>query len=52
MVEVYEGEAGRSGYSLEFFSPSGETVAVATVLADVARPASDDEVLHARRLEE
>ncbi len=52
VVEVYEGEAAGAGYSIEFFSPSGETVAVATVLADAARPASDDEVLHARRLEE
>ncbi len=52
VVEVYEDEAAGVGYSLEFFSPSGETVAVATVLADAARPASGDEVLHARRLEE
>ena len=51
VVDVHEGEAG-AGYSIEFFSPSGETVAVATVLADAARPASGDEVLHARRLEE
>jgi hypothetical protein len=52
VVEVYEDEAVGAGYSLEFFSPSGETVAVATVLADAARPAGGDEVLHARRLEE
>jgi hypothetical protein len=51
VVEVHEGEAG-AGYSLEFFSPSGATVAVATVAADATRPASSDEVLHARRLEE
>lgn len=52
VVEVYEDEAVGTGYSLEFFSPSGETITVATVLADGARPASGDEVLHARRLEE
>ena len=51
VVDVHEGEAG-TGYSIEFFSPSGETVAVATVLAEAARPAGGDEVLHARRLEE
>jgi hypothetical protein len=51
VVEVHEGEAG-AGYSLEFFSPSGETVAVATIPADATRPAASDEVLHARRLEE
>ena len=51
VVDVHEAEAG-AGYSIEFFSPSGETVAVATVIADAARPASGDEVLHARRLEE
>ena len=49
MVEIHDDGAG---YSLEFFSPSGETVAVATVVADAARPAEEDEVLHARRLEE
>lgn len=49
VVEVHDAGAG---YSLEFFSPSGETVAVATVAAEAARPAGDDEVLHARRLEE
>jgi hypothetical protein len=52
VVEVYEDETVGAGYSLEFFSPSGETVAVATVLADAARPANGNEVLHARRLEE
>ena len=51
VVDVHEGEAG-AGYSIEFFSPSGETVAVATVLAEAARPAGGNEVLHARRLEE
>lgn len=49
VVEIHDDGAG---YSLEFFSPSGETVAVATVVADAARPAEEDEVLHARRLEE
>lgn len=49
VVEVHDDGAG---YSLEFFSPSGATVAVATVPADATRPAASDEVLHARRLEE
>ncbi|CAN5289074.1 DUF4926 domain-containing protein [soil metagenome] len=49
VVEIHDAGAG---YSLEFFSPSGETVAVATVAAKAVRPAGDDEVLHARRLEE
>jgi hypothetical protein len=48
---VHEGEAG-AGCSIEFFSPTGETVAVATVAADAVRPAGDGEVLHARRLKE
>ena len=41
-----------AGYSLELFSPSGETVAVATVPADATKLAASDEVLHAWRLEE
>lgn len=49
VVEVHDDGAG---YSLEFFSPSGETVAVATVPAEATRPATSDEVLHARRIEE
>lgn len=49
VVHVYDGGAG---YEVEFFSPSGGTVAVVTVLGDAARPAENGEVLHARRLEE
>jgi len=48
---VHKGEAG-AGCSIEFSSPTGETVAVATVAVDAVRPAGDGEVLHARRLKE
>ena len=47
VVDVYR--AGE-GYEVEFFSLSGETLAVATVLASNVRPVGDDEVASARRL--
>ncbi|QIN78347.1 DUF4926 domain-containing protein [Rubrobacter marinus] len=40
----------RAGYTLEFMSPAGETVAVATVFADAVRPVGPREVNHARAI--
>lgn len=40
----------RAGYTLEFMSPSGETVAIATVFADAVRPVGSREVNHARAI--
>jgi hypothetical protein len=40
----------RAGYTLEFLSPSGETVAIATVFADAVRPVGPREVNHARAI--
>ncbi len=39
-----------SGYTLEFMSPSGETIALATVFADAVRAARPREVNHARAI--
>lgn len=47
VVDVYR--AGE-GYELEFFSLTGDTVAVATVMASQVRPVTDGEVAAARRL--
>lgn len=38
----------RAGYTMEFMSPSGETVAIATVFADAVRPVGPREVNHVR----
>lgn len=43
---------GGASYSLEFFSPSRETVAVAALPAEATLSAGSYEVLHARRSEE
>jgi hypothetical protein len=39
-----------AGYTLEFFSPAGETITLATVTADDVRATGAREVLHARAL--
>lgn len=49
VVSVHRDEAGGpSGYTLEFFSLSGETIALVTVAADTVRPAEATDVTHAR----
>lgn len=45
VVHIYE--AGK-GYEVEFFSLSGRTLAVSTVMAEDVRPVSDEDVTHAR----
>ncbi|MEW6638091.1 MAG: DUF4926 domain-containing protein [Actinomycetota bacterium] len=45
VVHVYEGGAA---YEVEFFTLTGDTLAVATVPADALRPARGGEILHAR----
>jgi hypothetical protein len=47
VVTVYDGGAG---YAVEFFSLTGQTVAVAVVRASQVRPVEDREVASARRL--
>ena len=42
------GGEDRAGYTVEFMSPSGETVAIATVFADAVRPVGPREVNHVR----
>lgn len=50
-VHTTEADGGdRAGYTLEFMSPSGETVAIATVFADAVRPVGPREVNHARAI--
>ena len=51
VVDVHEGEAERGeaeGYSLEFFTLTGETVAVVTVKAESVRPVSAEDRIHVR----
>lgn len=45
VVDVYD--EGK-GYSLEFFTLTGQTVAVATVTADAVRPVSAEDRVHVR----
>lgn len=45
VVHVYE--AGK-GYEVEFFSLSGRTLAVSTVMAGDVRPVGDEDITHAR----
>lgn len=45
VVHIYE--AGK-GYEVEFFSLSGRTLAVSTVMAEDVRPVGDEDVTHAR----
>ena len=47
VVSIHEGDDGPAGYTLEFFSVSGETLAVA---ADAVRPVGPREVTHARAM--
>ncbi len=47
VVHVYEGAAA---YEVEVFSLTGETVAVATVSADAARPVGAHDVVSARAM--
>ena len=47
VVHVYK---GGKGYEVEFFSLTGDTIAVATVSASQVRPVADADVLHARTL--
>lgn len=50
IVSVHEAQDGGvpAGYTLEFMSPSGETIALATVFADAVRPVGPREVNHVR----
>lgn len=49
VVSVHRSEGeGAAGYTLEFFSLSGETITLATVTADAVRPAKATDVTHAR----
>ena len=41
---------GGDAFVVEFTTLYGSTVAIATVLSSQARPASDDDVIHARKL--
>ena len=45
VVHVY---GAREGYEVEFLTPSGRTIAVATLNADDLREAGEREVLHVR----
>ncbi|CAN5881129.1 DUF4926 domain-containing protein [soil metagenome] len=45
VVHIYE--AGK-GYEVEFFSLSGRTLAVSTVMAEDVRPVGDEDITHAR----
>ena len=47
VVDVHSSAAG-TGYSLEFFTLSGETIAVATVKADAVRPVDSGDRIHVR----
>ncbi len=42
--------AGGEAYEVEFLTPGGETAAVATVLAEQARPVGPSDAPHARPL--
>ncbi|MBA2377027.1 MAG: DUF4926 domain-containing protein [Rubrobacter sp.] len=45
VVHIYE---GGKGYEVEFFSLSGRTLAVSTVMAEGVRPVGDEDITHAR----
>lgn len=45
VVHIYK--AGK-GYEVEFFSLSGRTLAVSTVMAEDVRPVGDEDITHAR----
>ncbi|CAN5670546.1 MAG: DUF4926 domain-containing protein [Actinomycetota bacterium] len=45
VVHIYE---GGKGYEVEFFSLSGRTLAVSTVVAEDVRPVGDEDITHAR----
>lgn len=47
VVDVHSSAAG-AGYSLEFFTLSGETITVATVKADAVRSVNSDDRIHVR----
>ena len=49
VVEIYEDISGKAtGYELELFAANGDTLAVASVPADVVRPAAHNDRLAAR----
>lgn len=49
VVSVHRPEGEEvAGYTLEFFSLSGETITLATVTADAVRPAEATDFTHAR----
>ncbi len=51
VVDVHRADDGSvGGYTLEFFSLSGDTLAVAAVTADAVRPVDPGEVTHARAM--
>lgn len=50
VVSVHHDEDRTAGYTLEFFSLSGETLAVAAVAPDAVRPVGPREVTHARAI--
>ncbi len=50
VVSVHDGDDRPAGYTLEFFSLSGETLAVVAVAADAVRPVGPREVTHARAM--
>ncbi len=41
--------AGGQGYTVEFFTLGGETIAVETLLASQVRPVRSDEIAHVRQ---
>jgi hypothetical protein len=41
---------GGEGYEVEFFTLSGETIDVVTLLASQVRPVEENDVTHARRM--
>jgi len=49
VVHIYEGE---KAYEVEFVTLTGETVALATMVASQVRPVERHEITHARRLAE
>jgi hypothetical protein len=52
IVEAHPGHpAQEPGYSIEVFNAVGETIAVITVRESQIEPLTNDEVLHARRLD-
>jgi hypothetical protein len=52
IVEAHPGGPGQeTGYSLEVFNATGQTLAVVTVRESQLEPLASNEVLHVRRLE-